>query len=298
MFAIENRTARWSAVPAGRWLASSPSGGSPTGSAVPGRGGRRAGLPQPDPRSRNRAGTPGRGPTSFPRDVQVRAAVLNRVVDKYGLPEGRRGGRTALGAGDPMGFRPPIQRQAGLSGLAEAEVRPLSRRERFSWWRRGPAAGELAAILARLRADPDRDGRRWHPRVADRLCRARSGRGDRPAGRFGVLNTLTVAALVESITRDGRMRYGDAFFGRLIGDYLGRPGNLVAMPALLAFDAVGFCVALVGFGTTLAAATGLPVLAAPPPCSGWSWWSCGGVRWMRRWPWPSSSAPRTSRSCW
>ncbi len=47
---------------------------------------------------------------------------------------------------------------------------------------------------------------------------------------FGLLNMLTVAALVESITRDGRMRYGNAFFGRLIGDYLGRPGLAIAVP--------------------------------------------------------------------
>ena len=41
---------------------------------------------------------------------------------------------------------------------------------------------------------------------------------------FGVLNMLTVAALVESITRDGRMRYGSSYLGRLIGDYLGQTG--------------------------------------------------------------------------
>jgi hypothetical protein len=72
---------------------------------------------------------------------------------------------------------------------------------------------------------------------------------------------LTVAALVEAITRNGNMRYGVAFFGRLIGDYLGRPGNLVAMPVLFILEAVGFCVCLVGFGTTIAGVTGLPVVA-------------------------------------
>ena len=195
-----------------------------------------------------------------PEDVQVRAAVLKRVVDKYGLPEQAGAVRTALGAGDPT-VQAAYQRQAGLS-LAEAEVRPLSRRERFSWWRAG-ASRRLENLppfwLAYVLTLTETVG-------GGILALPIAFAGLGPVGAtvllvaFGLINTLTVAALVESITRDGRMRYGDAFFGRLIGDYLGRPGNLVALPALLAFDAVGFCVALVGFGTTLAAATGLPVL--------------------------------------
>ncbi|HEY7826873.1 MAG TPA: aromatic amino acid transport family protein, partial [Candidatus Limnocylindrales bacterium] len=195
-----------------------------------------------------------------PDDVQVRAAVLKRVVDKYGLPEQAKALRVALGADDPA-VQAAYQRQTSHA-LAQAEGTPQSRRERFSWWRAG--------VSQRLENLPPF----WLAYVLTltetvgggilALPIAFAGLG--PVGAtvllvvFGVLNTLTVAALVESITRDGRMRYGDAFFGRLIGDYLGRPGNLVAMPALLAFDAVGFCVALVGFGTTIAAATGLPVL--------------------------------------
>jgi amino acid permease len=195
-----------------------------------------------------------------PDDVQVRAAVLRRVVDKYGLPEQANALRAALGAADPF-VQAAYERQAGQS-LALAEARPQSRRERFSWWRAG--------VARRLENLPPF----WLAYVLTltetvgggilALPIAFAGLG--PVGAtvllvvFGLLNTLTVAALVESITRDGRMRYGDAFFGRLIADYLGRPGNLLALPALLAFDAVGFCVALVGFGTTLAAATGLPVL--------------------------------------
>ena len=77
---------------------------------------------------------------------------------------------------------------------------------------------------------------------------------------FGVLNVLTIAALVESITRDGRMRYGNAFLGRLIGDYLGRPGLAIAVPTVIILDAVGFSVALIGFGSTLAGVTGVSVV--------------------------------------
>jgi amino acid permease len=74
---------------------------------------------------------------------------------------------------------------------------------------------------------------------------------------FGILNTLTIAALVEAITRDGEMRYGDAFLGRLIGDYLGRPGLAVSIPTVLVLDIVGFSVALIGFGTTVGGVTGM-----------------------------------------
>ena len=78
---------------------------------------------------------------------------------------------------------------------------------------------------------------------------------------FGILNTLTIAALVESITRDGAMRYGNSFIGRLIRDYLGRPGLAIAVPTLFVLDTVGFSVALIGFGPTVGGVTGMPVAA-------------------------------------
>jgi hypothetical protein len=38
---------------------------------------------------------------------------------------------------------------------------------------------------------------------------------------LGVVNQVTIAALAESVARSGAVRYGNAFFGRLVADYLG-----------------------------------------------------------------------------
>jgi amino acid permease len=193
-----------------------------------------------------------------PDDPQVRAAVLKRIGETYGLPSQAEPIRRVLGAADPA-VQAAYARQAGAP-LAEAADRPLPARQRFRWWR--------SRTAQRLESLPPF----WLAYVLTLTETVGGGvlalpialAGFGPLGAtvllviFGILNTLTVAALVESITRDGRMRYGDAFFGRLIGDYLGRPGVLVAIPALFALDAVGFCVALIGFGITLGAVTGLP----------------------------------------
>ena len=41
---------------------------------------------------------------------------------------------------------------------------------------------------------------------------------------FGRVNIVTIAALIEAITRTGSMRYGTAYFDRLVSDHLGRLG--------------------------------------------------------------------------
>ena len=75
---------------------------------------------------------------------------------------------------------------------------------------------------------------------------------------FGLVNMLTVAALVEAITRSGSMRHGSAYFGHLVNEYLGRPGAFVLGPALAILDIVSLVALLIGFGTTLGSASGLP----------------------------------------
>jgi len=196
-----------------------------------------------------------------PADPGLRAAVLRRIADKYGLPPEAANIRRILSAGDPA-VADAYRRQNGAAIEDLASV-PIGFRERLRWARTSSAA-RLEALppfwLAYALTLTETVGGGI---LALPIALAAFG----PVGAtlalvfFGLVNTLTVAALVEAITRNGNMRYGSAFFGRLIGDYLGRPGNLVAMPALFALDAVGFCVALVGFGTTIAGVTGLPVVA-------------------------------------
>jgi hypothetical protein len=75
---------------------------------------------------------------------------------------------------------------------------------------------------------------------------------------LGLLNVLTVALIAESVVRSGPMRYRTAFFGRLVGDYLGGVGSLALSALLFAFCLLGLPVFYVGFGETLEHATGLP----------------------------------------
>ena len=196
-----------------------------------------------------------------PPDVELRAALLRRVIEKYGLPDRARSLRAVLGAADPL-VADAYRRQTG-EVLADVGHARLPTRERLRWFRTDTAR-KLESLppfwLAYTLTLTETVGGGV---LALPIAFAAFG----PVGAalvlviFGVINALTVAALVESITRDGNMRYENAYFGRLIGDFLGRPGNLVAMPALFALDAVGFLVALVGFGTTIGGVLGVPAAA-------------------------------------
>jgi amino acid permease len=93
---------------------------------------------------------------------------------------------------------------------------------------------------------------------------------------FGLVNVVTVAALVEAITRTGAMRYGTAYFGRLVGNYLGAVGSATIAAAVFALNATVLLVALVGFGAVLEGSTGVPLAV----------WACilfaGNLFYLRR----------------
>jgi amino acid permease len=76
---------------------------------------------------------------------------------------------------------------------------------------------------------------------------------------FGLVNVVTVAALVEAITRTGSLRYGTAYFDRLVGDHLGKLGAGMMGAALFALDATVLLVALIGFAAVLEGVTGVPM---------------------------------------
>ena len=50
-------------------------------------------------------------------------------------------------------------------------------------------------------------------------------------GRFGI-NLITIGSQAEAITRNGSMRYGAAYFGRLVDELLGRAGSVSLSVAL------------------------------------------------------------------
>jgi amino acid permease len=76
---------------------------------------------------------------------------------------------------------------------------------------------------------------------------------------LGVINILTMGGLAEAITRNGEMRYGTAYFGRLASALLGRGGSFGITVTLFAFNVVVFLAYMLAFAAPLADASGIPV---------------------------------------
>jgi amino acid permease len=77
---------------------------------------------------------------------------------------------------------------------------------------------------------------------------------------LGFVNVLTIAATAEAVARHGPVRYGHAYFGRLVGDYLGTSGSVIFTLALVVLNSLNVLVYYLGLGLTLADATGLPAM--------------------------------------
>jgi amino acid permease len=74
---------------------------------------------------------------------------------------------------------------------------------------------------------------------------------------LGGVNILTIAALSEAVARNGNIRYGHAYFGRLVNDYLGRPGQLLLTPALMLLMSLVLVAYTIGISSTLSHSIGL-----------------------------------------
>ncbi len=75
---------------------------------------------------------------------------------------------------------------------------------------------------------------------------------------FGIVNVLTIAAMAETITRTGSVRYRSAFFGRVIAEYLGGLGSAFASVAMLAVNVASLLAFYIGFALVMRDVTGLP----------------------------------------
>ena len=75
---------------------------------------------------------------------------------------------------------------------------------------------------------------------------------------LGIANLITLGALAESVTRNGSMRYGTAYFGRLVGELLGPVASSAQSIALGIFNVVVLFAYLLGFASVFAGATGIP----------------------------------------
>lgn len=75
---------------------------------------------------------------------------------------------------------------------------------------------------------------------------------------LGLVNLATLAGVVEAVTRNGSMRYGAAYFGRLVRELLGAAASHTLSIALALFNVVVFLAYLLGFASVIAGATGVP----------------------------------------
>ncbi|MEJ2560946.1 MAG: aromatic amino acid transport family protein [Anaerolineae bacterium] len=77
---------------------------------------------------------------------------------------------------------------------------------------------------------------------------------------LGLVNNLTITGVVEAITRNGNMHYGTAYFGRLVGDYLGKPGSIILVPALILLNVTTLIAFYIGISISLADITNISPL--------------------------------------
>lgn len=75
---------------------------------------------------------------------------------------------------------------------------------------------------------------------------------------LGLLNVMTAAAVAEALARTGTVRWGGAYFGRVVTGHLGRVAGVALSVMLTALAVVALVAYYVGLTTTLRAATGVP----------------------------------------
>ena len=196
-----------------------------------------------------------------PDGPDIRAAILHQLSSRYRLWDGASARVRAAMAADSPGVAASYERQFGAA-VASAFVPAVEWRERLRW--------RMSRLSERLETMPPF----WMAFALTLTETVGGGMLALPiamAGTaiptallllavFAVVNIVTIAALVEGITRDGRMRYGNGYFGQLVSNRLGAPGRVGIVIAMFAMDSVGLLVALVGFSTVLADQTGLSAL--------------------------------------
>ena len=78
---------------------------------------------------------------------------------------------------------------------------------------------------------------------------------------LGLVNLLTIVGLAEAVARTASVRYGDAYFRRLVAEYLGRPGSILLSAALVGVCIILLLSAYIGLSLTLTDITGVPQAA-------------------------------------
>jgi amino acid permease/predicted transcriptional regulator len=187
---------------------------------------------------------------------QVRAAVAHRLGRKYRFTyQDAAGIRRALGLDDPQVRRAYRRRyRQPLQEIFASRVAPADRL-RWAW----------AAVAARL----ERLSPFWTAYALTltetvgatilALPIALATIGPLPGVALlvvlGLVNIVTIACMAEAVTRSGTTRYGSAYLGRLVGDYLGATGPLILSVSFFVLCLLVLPVYYIGVSTTLEDAT-------------------------------------------
>jgi amino acid permease len=197
-----------------------------------------------------------------PPDPLVRAALLHLLGESFPLPAAAVPSlRLAVGADDPA-VRAVYERLYGteLTTIYAARL-PLGERVR---WMRARAAHRLETLPPFWTAFAlTLTGTVGTTTLALPIAVATVG----PAVGIGLLlgvaavTILTIAAMSEAVTRNGAMRYGSSYLGRLVADLLGSTAaSLFTLAALFAI-VFALLVRFIGFASILDSAVPVPAAA-------------------------------------
>ena len=192
---------------------------------------------------------------------RVQAALALRMSEKYRLVRGRVDGvAAALGLGDPRvaaAFESLYDRP-----LSSIYVERPGLRERARWSR-----AALAARLENMSPFWTAYSLTLTETVGSTIVAlpiAVAAIGPMPAVGIlvllGLLNVLTVAYMADALTRNGTIRYGNAYIGRVVTELLGRPGALVLTIGLVGICLMGMQADYIGVSATLTDVTGVPAV--------------------------------------
>lgn len=200
-----------------------------------------------------------------PADAAGRAALAERLGAKYALPAAEVPRlRAALGL-DTEPVRAAYRERHGRE-LDAVFAPPPGPAERLAWRR-----ARLARRVAELPPFWAAFGLTLTETVGAgtlALPIALAGIGPLPGvaliAVLGLVNVLTIAALAETFTRSGSVRWGGAYLARLVRELLGPAASVVFTAGLFAFCLVALPAYYVGFATTLEASSGIgaPLWAA------------------------------------
>ena len=74
---------------------------------------------------------------------------------------------------------------------------------------------------------------------------------------FGLINVLTMACMAEAFARNGSIRYGSAFTGRVVSDYVGEAGSRLLISATAMRLFIGLLACYYGLSVTMAGLTAI-----------------------------------------